>query len=332
MKLATLVVSPFYQSNKIFDLNDTHVNRDDCIFPFYKLKEEFAQRGINLSTQDINKPEESEIIIYNEMPAILPQKTEIEKSYLLIFESEIIRPDNWDLSKHRHFNKIFTWNDDYVDEIKYFKMNFSQKIPDKCMQSKKEKLCTVIAGNKTNRDSRQLYSERLNAIEWFEVHHPEDFDLYGMGWDNLFQSKPFNVLNRFENCKRLAKKRRPSYKGTVSSKNETFSEYRFAICYENAKDITGYITEKIFDCFFAGCVPIYWGAPNVLDFIPGNCFIDRRQFQSLDEMYSYISQMNQRDYSEYLKSINEFLKSEMIVKFSAEYFAKRIADVIYGIK
>ena len=48
----------------------------------------------------------------------------------------------------------------------------------------------------------------------------------------------------------------------------------FAICYENARDIPGYITEKIFDCFFAGCVPIYWGgAPNVTDHIPANTFI-----------------------------------------------------------
>jgi hypothetical protein len=42
----------------------------------------------------------------------------------------------------------------------------------------------------------------------------------------------------------------------VDSKKNTLEKYKFSICYENARDIPGYITEKIFDCFFAGCVPI----------------------------------------------------------------------------
>ncbi len=49
--------------------------------------------------------------------------------YLLIFESEIIRPDNWNIESHKYFRKIFTWADKYVDNKKYFKLNFSSKIP-----------------------------------------------------------------------------------------------------------------------------------------------------------------------------------------------------------
>lgn len=30
-------------------------------------------------------------------------------------------------------------------------------------------------------------------------------------------------------------------------------------CFENVRDLPGYITEKIFDCFFAEYIPIYWG-------------------------------------------------------------------------
>jgi hypothetical protein len=56
-------------------------------------------------------------------------------------------------------------------------------------------------------------------------------------------------------------------------------KYKFSICYENARDTPGYITEKIFDCFFAGCVPIYWGANNITDHIPKECFIDKRDFE-----------------------------------------------------
>ena len=45
------------------------------------------------------------------------------------------------------------------------------------------------------------------------------------------------------------------------------------------RDVLGYITEKIFDSFAAWCVPVYWGASNVTDYIPEGCFIDRRKFR-----------------------------------------------------
>lgn len=76
--------------------------------------------------------------------------------------------------------------------------------------------------------------------------------------------------------------------GTVESKAITLAKYKFCICYENMRDVKGYITEKIFDCFMAGCVPIYWGASNITDYIPADCFIDRRTFTSMEELYVFM--------------------------------------------
>ena len=75
--------------------------------------------------------------------------------------------------------------------------------------------------------------------------------------------------------------RYPSYAGEISSKRAILEQYKFSICYENMSDMPGYITEKIFDCFFAGCVPIYLGASNMTDYIPGGTFIDKRKFSGL---------------------------------------------------
>ena len=332
MNKATLVVGPFYQNNKIFDLNDKIVNRDNCMYPFFLLKSEFEKAEINLATQDINPISESQNVIYNEMPKNLPQGKEIEKSYLLIFESELIRPDNWDLKKHRYFKKIFTWNDNYVDNKKYFKMNFSQKIPESLNMQTKDKLCTLIAGNKMNQDKRELYSERLKAIKWFEKNHPGDFDLYGMGWDKLFLKIPFNYFNRLDMCKSIAVKFRPSFKGVVQSKNDVYSRYKFAICFENVKDIPGYITEKIFDCFFAGCVPVYWGASNIQEFVPKECFIDKRNFSSYEDLYGFIYNIDENIYFNYINAIESYLQGKEIKLFSAEYFSKTIFNNIIGSK
>ena len=116
----------------------------------------------------------------------------------------------------------------------------------------------------------------------------------------------------------------PSYQGKVASKKEVLEKYKFAICYENARDISGYITEKIFDCFFAGCVPVYWGADNVSEHIPATCFIDKRNFKSYQDLYAFMSNMSDDDYLGYLQSIESYLNSEKIYPFSADYFARTI--------
>lgn len=126
---ACIVVLSLYQNNQLFDLNNKVTNRDNCTYPFFLLKEKFKKFGYDLSTNDINSIEDSEVIIYNDMPKVLPEKKHINKSYLLIFESELIKPDNWDFKKHKYFKKIFTWNDDLVDNRKYFKLNFSHLLP-----------------------------------------------------------------------------------------------------------------------------------------------------------------------------------------------------------
>lgn len=44
----------------------------------------------------------------------------------------------------------------------------------------------------------------------------------------------------------------------VANKIEWLKDYKFNICFENSS-YPGYLTEKLFDAYMAGCVPIYWG-------------------------------------------------------------------------
>jgi len=54
--------------------------------------------------------------------------------------------------------------------------------------------------------------------------------------------------------------------GGEAKKVEFLRAYKFCLAYENAAS-PGYVTEKLFHAKAAGCVPIYWGAPDVeLDF------------------------------------------------------------------
>ena len=51
-----------------------------------------------------------------------------------------------------------------------------------------------------------------------------------------------------------------------------YSQYKFIICFENSKT-DGYVTEKIFNVFLSGSIPIYDGAPNITDYIVPGSFI-----------------------------------------------------------
>ena len=55
-------------------------------------------------------------------------------------------------------------------------------------------------------------------------------------------------------------------------KEDGLNKYRYSVAIENSC-IDSYITEKFYDCIITGCVPLYFGAPNVADYFPEKSFI-----------------------------------------------------------
>lgn len=330
MKKASIVVGKDYQQDRLFDLTNPTLNRDNCLYPYFLLKQKLKEKGFDLRTQDFNLPSESEIILYNEMPKPFSATIVQENSYLLVFESELVRPDNWDTEKHKCFKKVFTWNDDLVDGKKYIKFNFPNSIQKFSPSLEKRKtLAILISGNKTSLHPKELYSERVKTIKWFEKNHPQDFHYYGVGWDYKWDLRWQKIFRKLKLLSLVPKNKSICFKGKVASKHEALQTYKFAICYENAKKINGYITEKIFDCLFAGCVPIYWGPDNVTKFIPAQCFIDRRQFKTHEELYQFLKNMTDEDYLQYQRHIVEFLNGPGIKPFSDLFFVENIIRNVF---
>ena len=74
-----------------------------------------------IHTSDILQKKEADFIIYNELPKKtflkkreLPRSNEISKSFLMLLECAVIRPDNYELDHHEFFNKILTWDDNLI--------------------------------------------------------------------------------------------------------------------------------------------------------------------------------------------------------------------------
>lgn len=305
------------------------------------LKRDLAKLGYDLQTDDINSPKESSISIYLEMPkrgSLFPKPTEKSKSHVILWESELIRPDNWLEANHAKFATVFTWHDDYVARpatsipTNYVKSNFALKLPPEPNRTQFEnrKLIAMISGNKANSHPLELYSARRNFIKWAEENIEEDFDYYGVGWDRPYlQGGLFHKsLRRLGLLQLLPQLPSVCYRGTVKEKNATLSQYKFSYCFENGRDIPGYITEKILDSMFAGCVPVYWGAPNIDIHIPKDCFIDYREF--LDQrnpdaaMVKFLKGVSKPRWNSYQEAISDFLSSEKSDSFNADWWAQMV--------
>ena len=326
-------------NDSMFNNNNTSIG-DNLLTPMIHLKKYAKTKKIEVATTDVFSIAESDAIVFIDMPnknnKVLLESIKLEKKiYLLALESPLVRPESYSLKNHKLFEKVFTWSDDLVKEDgnKYIKINYSYEIPSSINKDLgyKKKLCCMIAGNKKVIYQNELYSKRKEAIRWFEKNHPDDFDLYGLGWDEASMGKNRYVnaiLRRSKLLRRFFSVKYPSYKGKVERKKTILEQYKFSICFENIQGINGYITEKIFDSLFSGCIPIYLGARNIKEYIPENCFIDMNEYRSYEELYSHINGLKESEYLDYLNSIEIFLNSNKIIPFSIDKFAQTIIKEI----
>lgn len=201
------------------------------------------------------------------------------------------------------FDAILTWNDflaQHGGKFHYFPVVFYDfpygavhgvrsddggPLPDPA--ARRRALCQIV-GDKYTPILGQLYRARRNAARWFHARGRIPMDVYGF--------PPMNA---------------PNYKGRVESKLDTMRQYRYALCFENLYHPVwsrGYVTEKIFDCMYADCIPVYYGACNIEKYIPDNCFIDFRQFRDFAELDAFLAGQTGRDYLNYVRNMRAFLR------------------------
>jgi hypothetical protein len=322
-----------YHSNRMFEDPSSPIG-DNLMYPFVYLKEYFRSKGHHVCTIDMAPLEHYDAVVFLEYPGATNKYYQELRSrypktplYLVLVEPDTIRPANWKLENHKAFKKIFSWNTLIADNKRYIWLSWPTKIQIEDISAiKKSKFCTLIASNKFSNIKNELYSERRNAIRWFEKNDPNNFDLYGVGWDriyiailgraNFILDKIYRKLKNYPKVDIYS-----SYRGTLKNKREALKEYKFAICYENAI-CNGWITEKIFDCMMAGVVPVYLGAPDIERLIPGGLYIDRRNFKNYQELNEYLKQISEIEYQSYLYEIKSFLSSDKVAPWTPEYYAK----------
>ena len=161
-----------------------------------------------------------------------------------------------------------------------------------------------------------LHESRLEAIEFFARHGY--IDIHGAGWE-VMAGLPMEWAYRLQGNGGIR------IHGVCHSKIQVLKEYQFALCYENCS-LEDYITEKIIDCFVAGVIPIYSGAPNVSHRIPARAFLSADDL-SLDQLRCKMNAMDEVESRSIIQYGREYLNSEHGKLHSYEGFAEAVLNV-----
>ena len=311
----------------------------------YKLKEKTQKAGIMLETNDVMNVKDADAVIffdnmyYKNLPLMwdLYYHKKLHRTVYIDYEPPTGHCRNHSDKGIKNLTEIFktviTYNDSLVTHNNIVKGcigdNWGDTITYK-KNFKERKFIAMITNNtdingiisilnyynssdyfdsrKIKPHKKQIYSKREEAAKYFMNKCPNDFDLYGAKWPSNYNLVTKKHLPREE-------------------KTRTISQYKYILSYDSIINQRGYISEKIFDIFKAKAIPIYWGADNVTDYIPKDCFIDKRDFETYDDLYNYLTNMTEKEYNKRIAAIEGYLESE---QYSRLFSSEASANIIYN--
>jgi len=245
---------------------------------------------------------------------------------LFLLEGKAVNPHNYKKELWDKFKYIFTWDDELVDNKKFFKFFLPappQHPPIHDFSFSEKKLLTNMSTNRHSSDKNELYSERRKTIDYFDKNYPHDFDLYGFKWNQ--------PVTRAQKMFPWLVKKYKTYKGISEDKIGTLSRYKFTLSYENLKKTNGYVSEKMFDTISAHSVPVYWGSNDIANYVDPKVFVDRRKFKNNEELANFLKNMSQQEHVEMLMAGQRYLNSEAFKPFLPSSFCENIIKKL-GIK
>jgi len=320
----------FYGKNNIYNLFDAHPSKINLHGQWIALKDQLYKNGIELVSKEFTNLESFDLEIH-----LNAWKTNNSRwpKFAILTETDFIHSNNSDMKLLKKYNHLFSWNPILVDSGLATKIQFSHPMGKGIIDGfkKRNKFAVLFGSNRSLRGlhpKNNLYGERVKTIRWFERNAPNDFTLYGRKWDmtgrlptrlgalvhSIEKKLPFNYCPF------------PSWKGVIINKQDVLRSSCFSIVYENIKGLNGYITEKIFHSFAAGCIPIYFGPNNIENYIPKSTFIDYRQFKNVMDCHQYISNLSENQLENYQLNILDFTSSQSIDLFRADTFAIKMIN------
>lgn len=308
-------------------------NNGEFYLPYAKLREKFLEKGIELHTPDKNKGRTVAFELHINCRRAAPSA----KAYVYLFENPLIRPLNRDRRALARYAKWFTWDGELLTDPRSVRLAYPHQLEPGAWNGPEHRplFCVMVASNKAlpSFDARSQYQTRVRILEWYELHAQADFHLYGQGWDRPpalpgRMGRVFNQLRKIAARILPAKSLYATWRGPIDDKLALLARARFCMAHENCRDLPGYVTEKIFDCFRFGCVPIYVGPKEIAELVPPDCFIDGRAFATPAELDAFLRSIDDVAYRGYQDRIRDFLRSAAAKPYTQEHFVETIVREI----
>lgn len=320
---------PVFNQDKLFDLSDPLLNRDDQLLPFHRLREHLRLRGKSVHTADylLSRDPGTKVRsgyfslgILNNYERIAREDRATLKAFV-IMEPPVVAPHLYQALPEltSAFERVYVHNvdgDGYslagVQQEKlrrlYWPLPYGKVLEP--WWSQRDRMQRIVVINGSHRPvsfDREQYSTRIDAMT--ALAPLAALDLFGRGWERWW-SREARWMPYWRNRGTLMS----IYKGACVSKFEVLQRYKFCLCFENMA-MNGYITEKLFDCLYAGTIPLYLGAPDILRYVPENVFIDCRKYRSWNEMWDEVKNMPASRVDSMRDAGRQFLGSELVRPF-----------------
>ena len=322
-KVGILPDSPAFQGDRIF----ADKARDDVLERFRRLRERLGLLGAETHTVDLYQHGRCDILILSRIDYQLGQLLKCIRTNPNLAVIYTNNEPSWNcpITHPRIINRLplnvfFTWDESLLDQ--YAAGRWSpvgghppidlEDIPRQPFATRK--FCCMVAGHKRGNFPGELYSARLELAQAI-AREGHVMDIYGTGWD---QSRNPFVIDH--------------YRGVIGDKTPIIKQYKYAIAYENCVGEDGYITEKIFDCFAAGCVPVYLGADNIDKHVPLRAFIDARRFDSNTTLVEHLANIGEVEHGERLQAAAEYLRSPKYAEFTSEGYCRRMHRAVTSLQ
>ena len=321
-----------YKNNVLFK-EGAGENNGEFFLPYRKLRQEFLRNGVELNTEDVNSGKKVAFELYINCCRQTPKA----RAYVYLYENPLIRLINRNRRMLDRYNKWFTWDGELLDDGRAVRLFYPNQLEPADYKDPQERPLFLVLVTTNNAikdyDPREQFGARVEIIKWYEQYAPNDFHLFGRGWDcpaalsgrwgQIYNQARKIIARVFPVTSPFA-----TWRGPVASKNELLTRTRFSLAYENSRDLPGYITEKLFDCFRAGCVPVYVGPKEIHDYVPADCFIDGRKFATTAALHAHLLTIDDAAYRGYQERIRAYLLSAGAKLFSQDHFAEVIVREI----
>jgi hypothetical protein len=279
------------------------------------------------------------IVCINYSPKFKSQVNHSDINYhqrtLVRMEPSVVLPANFSRARRKQFGKVITvgggTNPDSLT-VRWPLVFPSETERGAIFLAERAERIVLINGNKISFIKGELYSLRRKAIRSIK-----NLDLYGTDWDSkslprlviAIRSLSYAILNlRVPTLSGIALwfQNYSLSKGPVGDKLATMSKYKYALVVENSEE---YMSEKLMEALFAGCIPIYVGPDPKEHGVPNSLVIwSKPNLKSIQSSLAEAATWDSKDFHSRLKVF--LSSSETRDSWDSEKVYQKMLDIIEG--